>query len=64
MLSLKKYSPLLICFLVSAVLSLPARGQTTLPLPVSTASVVAVEGICRGARMGGLQGVRGSCPCH
>ncbi len=44
MLSLKKYSPLLIGFLVAAVLSLPARGQTTRTLPVSTASLVAVEG--------------------
>ena len=44
MLSLKKSSPLLICFLMAAGLSLPARGQTTPTLPVSTASLVAVEG--------------------
>ena len=44
MLSLKKCSPLLTCFLVAAVLSLPARGQTARTLPVETASVVAVEG--------------------
>ncbi|MCZ6484504.1 MAG: amidohydrolase family protein [Acidobacteria bacterium] len=41
MLSLKKSSPLLFGFLVAAVLSLPARGQT---LPVEPPSLVAVVG--------------------